>query len=75
MQCLRKGIRGSIGFEYWLLPGEYMFLKGVGYLLVHNMSNNVILFHQDSLITRARLIEVNKDVLQVETTPHPWTVM
>ncbi|KAF9794883.1 hypothetical protein SFRURICE_005118 [Spodoptera frugiperda] len=46
-------VRGQINKEHYLLPGEYTLENGLGKVLVHNLSSNVLTLRKGSLITRA----------------------
>lgn len=46
-------LRGQLGYEFYLLPGEYAINDGSVGLLAQNVSDNVIYLYKDTLITRA----------------------
>lgn len=46
-------VRGQINKEHYLLPGGYTLENGLGKVLVHNLSSNVLTLRKGSLITRA----------------------
>ncbi|KAL0902042.1 hypothetical protein ABMA27_000009 [Loxostege sticticalis] len=60
---VRGSVRGLPKSEFYLLPGEYDLVNGMGVLLVHNFSNNILTLCKDSLITRVccnvRSLDVN----------------
>lgn len=58
-------IRGNVGQEYYLLPGEYQ-IKGTNcHLLIQNVSMNSIRLKGNALLTRARFLGLSKDVMRV----------
>ncbi|KAG6462530.1 hypothetical protein O3G_MSEX013320 [Manduca sexta] len=60
-------VRGKLGREYYLLPGEYHMHNGVSRVLVQNIGSQMLNFKQGSLISRARVMSQNssKDILNI----------
>lgn len=58
-------IRGSIGNEYYLLPGEYQMLNGECRLLVQNVGTKPITVEKEFLVTRAQYLGAIKSVLKI----------
>lgn len=50
---VRGSLRGLTGREYYLMPGEYSIVNGVGALLIQNLSNNDIRLENRLLMTHA----------------------
>lgn len=59
---VRGSLRGKSDHEFYLLPGEYEISKGRGCLLIQNISENIIILKQDSLITRAFRTDSHADI-------------
>lgn len=59
---VRGSLRGLTGREYYLMPGEYSIVNGVGALLIQNLSNNDIRLEKGLLMTRAWYFDSSIDV-------------
>ncbi|XP_063635172.1 uncharacterized protein LOC134805908 [Cydia splendana] len=58
-------IRGPVGQEYYLMPGEYQ-VKGVNCnLFIQNVSSTPLHFKENTLITRAKFVGSSKRVLHI----------
>lgn len=59
-------VRGPVGKEYYLLPGEYEVKKGISALLIHNASPSLITLEKGTLLTRVQYKDnwTSKDLLE-----------
>lgn len=63
-------VRGCAGHEHYLLPGEYKMHNSECHLLVQNVGSNPVHFKENTLITRAQLVDsshLDLHVLSVAT--------
>lgn len=58
-------VRGNIGKEHYLLPGEYTLNNGVGRLLVQNICEIPVVFQKGALFTRAIPVTSMRDVYSI----------
>ncbi|XP_063624953.1 uncharacterized protein LOC134796705 [Cydia splendana] len=61
-------VRGGVGSEYYLLPGEYEINLGTCLLLVQNLGAKPLTILKGSLVTRARYLNAVKHVQNVSVT-------
>lgn len=62
------GIRGQIGSEFYMFPGEYNLDKGQGYILIFNLSNKDLTLKSEQLLTRSRTTNGCKYVYDVKSS-------
>lgn len=58
-------IRGHVGSEYFLFSGEYNIINSGGRLLLHNMSDQILVIESGQLLSRGKIYSNNKFVCSV----------
>lgn len=60
-------VRGCVGNEHFLLPGEYEIYSGKCLLLIQNLGAKPVTLTKGSLVTRARYLGAVRNIMNVTT--------